>query len=138
MINTQSFSISVVGEVTGETWKGNFAAKKRLSLMDRLRGDQFRRDYLGANVQVDANGNFLNVNQIAVTIANALSDLRVRLTEMPKWWIEANYGADLEDWKVVLMVWESANKVEADAMAALTASGNTAAEKLAEPSIKPV
>ena len=131
MVNTQQFSISVVGEVTGETWKGNFSAKKRLSHMDRLRADQFRREYLGPTSQQDA-------GTVASTIAVALSDLRVRLVEMPKWWVESNYGADLEDWNVLMTVWESAQKVELDAKAALIESAEVAADKLAAPAIKPV
>ena len=131
MINTQAFSISVVGEVTSETFKGNFSSKKRLSHMDRLRADQFRREYLGPTSRGDA-------GQVASTIAVALSDLRVRLVDMPKWWIESNYGADLEDWNVLMAVWESAVKVESDAKAGTVTAGEVAAEKLAAPAIKPI
>ncbi len=125
-VNQQAFSISVVGEVTNETFKGNFTAKKRLSHMDRLRADQFRREYLGANNPAAA-------SDVATTIAQVLADLRVCLLETPKWWTESNWGADLEDWNVVMATWQSAMKVISDSKAATTVAGEEAAEKLATP-----
>jgi hypothetical protein len=88
--DTVPFSLHVVGEVTGETWTGDFLFKNRLSMLDRLRLDNFFRLYIG-----ESNPQFASPR--VLEIAEVLAQLRVRITKAPDWWAVKNNGQDLED-----------------------------------------
>jgi hypothetical protein len=106
------FTIDVKGNSTGKTFKGAFKAKERLSMRDRLDIDTARRNLLGAGKEEEA-------GVTARSVASILSQLSVRLTQTPDWWLTSNNGLDLEDENVVVAVYEAAIKVETDAQAAL-------------------
>jgi hypothetical protein len=122
-LNDQAFSISVVGNFTGETFKGNFRAKKRLSHLDRLRKDQYRRELLGGTAPDQA-------GQVALDIATIVSELRVRLVDAPKWWLESEGGLQLEDINTLMLVFEGATKIETDAAEALKKSAAVVADEM--------
>ncbi len=105
--NSETFVINVVGDTTGETQTGKFIAKKRLSFNDQMRRDNHRRQMLG-----EAPG---EPTPRANSMATIFSELLVRLTEAPSWWVDADEGRELEDENVIVEVYDRALKVEADA-----------------------
>lgn len=109
--NQENFIVNALGETTGESWSGKFAAKKRLSFNDQLRRDNFRRQMLGAAVGEPA--------PRAASMALIFSELLVRLVEAPSWWVDADEGRELEDENVIVQVYEKAIKVEEDAREAV-------------------
>jgi|GEM_PF-3222839 len=121
--NKEAFSIMVVGDVTGETLKGTFAAKKWLSHRDRLNQDKIRRELLGS---LNPDGASIT----ALSIAEAVSEITVRLIDSPKWWAETQNGLDLQDSNVVSEVYKGVMKVESDALTALEKKGEEAKKAL--------
>jgi hypothetical protein len=122
-MDTVEFTINVIGETTGQTIIGKFKAKKRLSHLDRLRRDQIRRELLG---QISPD----NASPEAQSLALGLADLRVRLVETPVFWRESQDGLLLEDENVLVVVYEAAQKVEADARKEVQEAAKAAAEAL--------
>lgn len=104
------FTLHEVGETTDKTYTGEFRAKKRLSHRDHLRKDQVRRELLGGQPGVPT--------ERALSTAMILSELAVRLTKTPDWWVDAGNGIDLEDDNVIGVVYNEALKIEADAIEA--------------------
>lgn len=124
-LNTVEFTISVIGDTTGETLRGTFRAKKRLTHLDRLRRDQVRRELLGQISPESASSE-------AQSLAIGLADLRVRLVEMPSWWTDSDNGLKLEDENVLVKVYESAQKVEKEAREAIQKAAEAATAELKE------
>jgi hypothetical protein len=83
------FRIDVVGEETGEQYKGKFAALPRLSARLKLVRDQRRRELLGSQPG--------EPSAEALVYANVMANLHVHLVEWPKWWPEMGFGLELED-----------------------------------------
>lgn len=105
--NEAVFSLHLTGDVTGETWDGEFAAKKRLSHRNHLTKDNYRRQLLG-----EAGG---MPTDRAIEAAVMVSELEVRLVKWPEWWTTKGKGLDLEDDNVLAEVYAKALKVEKDA-----------------------
>lgn len=99
------FSIHVVGEVSNKTWTGTFEAKQKLSKLDQLRQDNFFRFYLG-----DSSPQF--ASEGAQTIAEVLSQLKVRLVQWPEWWAEQGFGEKIEDDVLLKEIYTKAMAVE--------------------------
>lgn len=121
MVKDSEFSISVVGDVSGETFKGDFRATKFLSHKQQLVLDRKRRELLGENSK-DATARANNQAEI-------FSQLAVRLTKAPAWWVESDNGMELVDDNVAVEVYNAALKVEVDA---ITAVKKTAEENRTE------
>lgn len=102
--NEHNFTISVVGSVTGETWAGEFTAKKVLSHGDQIARDSYYRELLGTNPQ-HATG---RIDNQALIIA----DLRVRLTKAPSFWADHDGGLRFLDDEVLQAVFDAAIKPE--------------------------
>lgn len=109
--NEASFTISVIGEVTGEKWLGIFKVKVRLSHRDYIAKDKIRREFLGPHPE--------GASERAVTSAEILSQLAVRIIEAPAWWAASNNGLDLNDDAVILEIYNAAIKAETDTAEAL-------------------
>jgi hypothetical protein len=88
--DTLPFHLHAIGDVTGETWTGDFVFKTRLSMMDRLKLDNYFRFYIG-----ESNPQY--ASQRVIEIAEVLSQLRVRILKAPDWWTAKSNGQDLED-----------------------------------------
>ncbi len=93
----ESFSIDVVGEITGTKWAGVFKCKTRLSHRDALKRDQVRRGLLGPNPEA--------ASVRAIDVADILSEASVRLVDFPSWWGASGDGLDLEDDNVLSAVY---------------------------------
>jgi hypothetical protein len=122
MIKDQAFTVSVVGETTGETFRGEFRAYKFLTHRQQLMLDQKRRELLGANAET-ASVRARNQSEV-------FSQLFVRLSEAPKWWLESGNGMDLVDDNVMVEVFTAAMKVEEEAVASVRKKAEEAKESL--------
>jgi hypothetical protein len=122
MIKDQAFTISVVGEVSGETFRGEFRAFKFLTHRQQLLLDQKRRELLGANAEFSS--------ARARNQAEIFSQLFVRLSEAPKWWIESGNGMDLVDDNIMVEVFNAVMKVEEEAVNVVKKKADEAKEAL--------
>lgn len=116
------FSISVVGEVSGETQKGVFKAKPRLSHRDTLLQDQMRRDLLGPKPE--------SAGQAAMANSLVFSKIWTHIVESPSWWKEAGNGVDLLDETPVVAVYDNIVRIEKEAIDAVKKSAEKVAENL--------
>src|SRR3954464_14974506 len=94
--------IDVVGERTGDTFKGKFKFRTRLSHRDRMNIDILRRQYLGAQPEGAV------ASPRATQQAMIFSELDIRCIEAPSWWTTASNGQDLYDDDVVGAVFDAA------------------------------
>lgn len=89
----KSLVVDVVGSITGETYKGVFKVKQRLSHRDIIKQDVVRRDILGKNGG--------EASDYAMVLANAYARIYVYLIDAkdatPGWWKDASNGMDLLD-----------------------------------------
>ena len=122
MIKDQSFTVSVVGDVSGETFRGEFRAVKFLTHRQQLLLDQKRREFLGTNPEA--------AGVRAKNQAEILSQLAVRLTDAPRWWLESGSGMDLVDGNVMVEVFQATMKVEEEAVAEMKKRAEAAKELL--------
>lgn len=106
-IQDAPFTLSIIGDETGERWIGDFRAKEFLSHRDNLIKDQRRRELLGNAAGVP--------DERALSIAIICSELFVRLTKMPRWFEESGLGLDLLDENVLADVYQKALKVQIEA-----------------------
>jgi hypothetical protein len=118
-----SFTIDVTGSITGETYKGAFKARPRLSHRDQLKRDQFRRELLWGD-GAGAGGCANNISQI-------FAKIWVHLAESPSWWKDAANGLDLTDEEPIVAVYEQILKLESEAIAAIKAKAEEAKKELA-------
>lgn len=123
VLEPKTFSISVTDKVTGEVLRGNFKVKTRLSWRDQLTRERIRLELLGPLAD-KANGR-------ALSQSDCVSELAVRVVEAPDWWKNADNGLDLQDDAVVVEVYNAAIKAEADTIADLKISGESAKKELA-------
>lgn len=116
------FTVSVIGETTGEKWYGQFKTKTRLSHRDQFRRDQIRRDLLGPNPE--------GASPRAENAAEVFSEIALHLVEAPSWWKNADNGLSLEDDNVVAEVFNEIMKAKAEAQAALAKKAEDAKKAL--------
>ena len=122
--NEESFTLSITGDVTGEKLWGTFKAKKRLSHRDRLNQDKLRREMLGDR----ADGASID----AASIADAVSEIAIRLTDAPQWWKASNNGLDLMDGNVISEVYKKVMEVERKVFEELNKKAEDAEKTLKE------
>lgn len=96
MRDTVSFSVTIKGETTGETFDGLFEVRTMLSHRDVLKEDEIYRASLGANPQDAA--------PYPASIASAIAYLRIRLKTAPAWFAASGYGLDLKDENVLVEI----------------------------------
>lgn len=117
------FSINLIGDFTGDKWFGKFEAKVALSHRDRLTRDRLRREYLGSKSE--------DASDEARATAVVFSELHVRLTKWPEWWVGADGGMELKDLNLISEIYRAALKVENDYIAELSEKSE-AAKKVIE------
>lgn len=122
MIKDQAFTVSVVGETSGETFRGEFRAVKFLTHRQQLLLDQKRRELLGG---VPEQAGVRAKNQ-----AEIFAQLYVRLSDAPRWWLESGSGMDLIDDNVMVEVFQGAMKVEEEALTEMKKKAEAAKEQL--------
>lgn len=122
-VNEKPFSIHIVGELTGETFTGDFTALKFLPSTLVFKQDQLLRGYL-------AGENPLISNQI--DRAGKLAKVQTCVSESPEWWKECGQGAGLIDFNVVEAVYDKVVEIQKGAMDAVKAKAEKVAKDLAE------
>lgn len=124
MIKDQAFTVSVVGETSGETFRGEFRAVKFLTHRQQLLLDQKRREILGVNPE--------SASTRAANQAEIFAQLFVRLSDAPKWWLESGNGMDLVDDNVMVEVFNGAMQVEKAAIEEMKKRAEEAQSRLKE------
>src|SRR5271166_3321990 len=100
------FTISVVGETTGQSFSGIFRVKNRLSHREQLVRDETRRQILGNNSE--------SASPRAMDQALVFSEIAAHLIEAPKFWELSDGGLDLEDDNVIRAVYDGVIKAVVD------------------------
>lgn len=119
---TVPFYIHVVGDDTGEVFRGEFSAKTRLSHRDELQRDRVRRELLGPDPQ--------NAEENSIARAMAFSELRVRLTSYPDWWAASGFGLDLFDENVIAELYSECMRIEREERELMMKRGTEALDEL--------
>lgn len=95
--NVFSFKLDMVGDETGARWRGKFSYKRPtvgmrrdISQIESILNDQYSQKY---NIETPNS----EVRSYNYTIAY----LRICLEECPEWFVERNYGMDMEDENIV-------------------------------------
>ncbi len=120
--NIAKFSISTVGDRTGEKRVGDFTSKVFLSQREECLRDAIRREKLGFNPQ--------HADVLSGNIAAMVSELSVRITDGPAWWKGSDSGLDLVDTNLLREVYEKAMSFEIEAFAAIKKRGEAAKTEL--------
>jgi len=81
---TANITITIVGEITQETYMGTFKVKCMLSPLELIKSDRLYRELLGANSSM--------ANITARNSAFALSQLENRIIECPPFWENREIG----------------------------------------------
>lgn len=124
MIKDQAFTVSVVGEVSGETFRGEFRAVRFLTHRQQLILDQKRRELLGGSPD--------QAGVRAKNQAEIFAQLSVRIVQAPRWWLESGNGMDLIDDNVMVEVFNGALKVEEEALEEMKKKAEAAKQHLKE------
>lgn len=120
--NSESFSINVVGETSGEKFAGVFKTKLRLSHSAQLHQDEIRRSLLGKNPE--------SASPRAQNAAEIFSLVQVHLIDAPKWWAAQGEGLELEDDNVIGAVYEGIVAAKVAALKVKTAATEAAKAEL--------
>lgn len=97
------FTLNVVGETSGDVFKGVFEVKPNTSLRDTVREDEVRRGLIGSNPD--------GVDPLVAGICSTVAYLKIRLVKSPKWWEESGFGFNLEDENVLVAVFKETEKI---------------------------
>jgi len=102
--NTFTFTITEVGDSTGEKFNWAFTAKKRLSIRDMITKDAQRRFIIGDRPET--------AGPDTVMRAEMLAYLFVSITESPKAWRDSQNGLDLFDDNVLIKMYETIQETQ--------------------------
>ena len=109
MDTIKSKTVNLTGEITQESYKGEFKFKCLLSPMDRIDIDKQYRAILGENIH--------QAGLEAIDLANILSELSFRVAEAPSFWHDSKYlipGSHIPDKNVLLAIYEFSLQAELD------------------------
>jgi hypothetical protein len=122
ILATVKFNIHLFGDKSGELFRGDFEAHKRLSHRQELLRDRLYREMLGTNPDF--------ASPRAKDQAEMVAELKVSLVKCPVWFQECDYGLDLIDDSVLRKVWEEVMKIRLDAFNELKEKAQKAEEAL--------
>lgn len=128
-MKSESVTVRVVGEISGETFDGSFRVKVSLSHGDQLEQDRVRRELLG-----EAGG---AVGIRASRTAEYLSQCFVRVIDAPSWWkgsadATGIPGRNLEDDDVLAEVYAAIMGADVRVKRALEREAEEARKALAD------
>lgn len=122
--NHQPFTISVVGESTGETYRADFLCTRILSHRQHLLRDRLYREYLGGENPAFA-------DEDSKTRARILSEINASLIQpVPQFWRESGSGLDLLDNNVLIDVHAGVIRAQNDAVQERMKKEEASKEKL--------
>lgn len=101
--NERSFTIDVVGETTGLSYKGEFVAKCVLNMAGR-HAMELEKTRLMAD--------YANPSPGLMGIAISLATVKSKLVKGPEWWTSSNGGADIIDENVIFVLFDECVKIE--------------------------
>lgn len=118
METTDTFSVNIVGEESGNTYTGTFKVKTLISRRDAFAADEKRRLVIGSNP----------MNALSVLDAEAfmIGQLMVRVLESPQWWKDSSGGLDMDDGNVTSEIFNCAIKAEQNRKDKLIEAGKAA------------
>ena len=122
------FTVDVIGETTGKTWKGVFEAKTILSHKDRFRQDELRREFLGKSPGVPDPMSV--TSKWAHNAAEIFAFVLIHLTSAPQWWEANDSGLGLEDDNIVREIHDKIVEVKTEAQKKFEAEAETAKKEL--------
>lgn len=120
--NTATFTVTEIGEISGEKWHGSFTTKLRLSHSEQFRRDEIRRRILGPDSE--------HASARAANAAAVFSEIIINLTDAPSWWKNSNDGMDLEDDNIVSAIYDAIVLEKKKAVEAMKKKGEEAATEL--------
>jgi hypothetical protein len=103
-ISPVTFTISVIGDVSGEKYEGSFKTKPVLTHAEQLGRDAIMRDLLGPNP--------LQAQNRPTSQAGILAECRVRLLDSPAFWKDSGGGLNLYDENVIVAVYDRILEIE--------------------------
>ena len=101
MRSDTSFAISAVGEDSERVYDGSFSVKSTVTRRETFEIDRLRRQIIGPSPDGTPPANQVQAE------AYMLAHLAVRVIKSPKWWEDADNGMDLEDYNVILEVFNA-------------------------------
>ncbi len=101
-----TFSFNSLGEVTQQTWAGDFTVKPILSFSDLAKVDAERRRFMGNP------DNEITVPDEIRSIAAMISQIKYRVTKCPSWVVESNYLADMVDGNILVELFKKMIEIE--------------------------
>lgn len=122
METTTKFSVSEIGENSGQPFSGDFVVKTRLTRQDLFRADEIRRNLLGARPEA--------ASPAMSGEAFIFGQLAVRIVEAPKWWTDAGDGLQLEDPNIIGTVFKIAVEKEEERKKKIREESEAALKKL--------
>lgn len=122
--NAAQFSIHVVGDKSGKTYKDTFTASKILSHRQRLFQGELERQYVGPTNPQFANKDDVDRARFFAMINSAL------VPQVPQFWRDSGMGLDLLDDNVIGEVLAGVLKIQNDAAEAVQAKSEDAAKRL--------
>jgi hypothetical protein len=128
MVDTEAFSIHLIGSETGKTWVGDFKTRKFLSHRLKLERDRIIRQLLGeTNPQLS----------LQIERAAKLADCQVSLVEFPDFWKEAGFGLDLVDDNLLDAIQAHVTRIQKETVEAVQKKAAEAKAALKEDLNKP-
>ena len=119
----KTISLSVIGNNTGDPYKGDFKIRTLLTLRQTAAADEARRLILGANSSEAISG--------IQNLAMAAGQLSVRIVEGPDWWNRAGLGGiDLEDDNILAELFKLCVEAANERRASILKDAEKAAESL--------
>lgn len=101
-----TISFNVLGEVSGQSWAGDFSVKPILSFAAIAAVDAERRRFMGNPSDETA------VPEEIRSIAAMISQIKYRVAKGPSWLAESNYLADMVDGNVLVELFSKVIGVE--------------------------
>lgn len=100
-----SFDIDIIGESTGQEYKGRFTAKATLSIGERVELERAISSFIS---------DFANPTDNLSNLAIMISNIRFHITKYPDWWDINTNGIEIEDLNLIAEIFSKIMKGKAD------------------------
>lgn len=101
----KTIEIDLIGETTGEHYKGSFTVRTVLSMAGR-HALELEKTRLAADYANPSNG--------LAAISTILANIRAKTIKAPSWWTDLGNGSDILDENVTLNIYDQILQSEAD------------------------
>lgn len=107
-LDTDNFSINIVGESTGLQWTGDFVCNVRQTKRQELQVAAIARELLGPNPD--------KADPRARSVAEIIAECQVSFKSVPPWFKDKGFGLDLADDNVLEHLWAKIVEVRLNAI----------------------